>query len=194
SLARYGRYAVAPLSAAGMKDDLQIDAGHVGLLVRAGLVHTSPGHLLMNAIGLVLIGVLGWRLTPLAMRTLSRAATLAALGIVASTVGFLASYLVRAGPSCGASAAVYGLFAAAAAEIWARRKDLPSELRTLVPIIMTALSLGTAFVFIGRPGMDHAAHLGGWLAGFLGGFALPYRAGRLTLGGLATALLIAAFL
>jgi rhomboid protease GluP len=194
SLERLGRYALDPLSAAGMKDDLLVGNGHIGLLVRAGLVHTTPFHLITNAIGLLLIGILGWRLTPLAERTLSRAASLVALGIIASTVGFLASYLVRAGPSCGASAAVYGLFAAAAAEIWARRKDLPSELRTLVPIIMTVLSLGTAFVFIGRPGMDHAAHLGGWLAGFLGGFALPYRAGRLTLGGLATALLIAAFL
>lgn len=194
SLERLGRYALDPLSAAGMKDDLRVGSGHIGLLVRAGLVHTTPFHLITNAIGLLLIGILGWRLTPLAERTLSRAATLVALGIIASTAGFLASYLARAGPSCGASAAVYGLFAAVAAETWARRKDLPAELRTLAPIVMTTLSLGTAFVFIGRPGMDHAAHLGGWAAGFATGFALPYRRGRIALGALATALLVAAFL
>lgn len=193
SLARYGRYAVGPLAAAGMKDDLQIDDGHVGLLVRAGLVHTSPGHLITNALGLVLVGILGWRLTPLSERTLSRAATLAALGVIASTLGFLASYLVRAGPSCGASAAVYGLFAAVAAETWTRRGDLPIALRTVGPVVLTALSLGTALIFLGRAGMDHAAHLGGWLGGFVGAFALPHRTGRLALGGLAAALLIAAF-
>lgn len=193
ALGRWGRFGVDALLTAGMKDDVLVSEGHVGLLVRAGAVHTSWSHLAVNALAFALVGVLNWRLTAPPLRTFASAFVMLALAVVASSAGFLASFLAGNGPSCGASAGIYGLLGALAGATWVHRQALPERLRLGVPLALTALSLGSALVLVGNPGMDHAAHLGGWGTGLLLGAVAQYRLGRRVVAALAGALLVVAF-
>jgi len=184
-------YELQALVDAGLKVDTRIDAGEVGRLVSAGLVHTSRVHLVVNALGLLMTALFWWRLNP-ALRGPRHTWILPAIVVVASTGGFFVSYLVRAGPSGGASAAVYGVLAAVAGATWARRRELPERARFVAPFVLTLLSLGAVVIVVGKPGMDHAAHLGGWAVGLATGFAARHPRGRAVLGGLAALCIVVA--
>lgn len=192
ALARLGRFGLDALLTGGMKDDDLVAAGHVGLLVRAGAVHTSWSHLVVNTVAFVLIGLLYWRLTAPSRRTLTSAALMIAIALCASSAGFFVSFLAGSGPSCGASAGVYGLFGAIAGAVWVQRRALPERLRLAAPLALTALALASALVLLPDPGMDHAAHLGGLGAGLGLGIATQHRIGRRAIGALAAALLFVA--
>lgn len=174
-------FSIETLAAFGLKDDRAVAAGEIGRLVRAGLVHVSWTHLAVNALALALIAILYWRVHPPPERTPHSALMLVALAIVTSTTGFTVSYLLAMGLSCGASAAVYGLFGATAARVWRLRDRLPERLRLFAPLSLTAISLASAVILLPTPGIDHAAHLAGWASGFVLGFALASRLGRLAL-------------
>jgi len=189
ALARLGRFGLDALLTGGMKDDDLVTAGHVGLLVRAGAVHTSWSHLLVNTVAFVLIGILYWRLTAPSRRTLTSAGVMIAIALCASSAGFLASFLAGSGPSCGASAGVYGLFGAIAGAVWVHRRALPERLQLAVPLGLTVIALASALVLLPDPGMDHAAHLGGLGVGLGLGAAVQHRTGRGVVGALAAALL-----
>lgn len=181
-------YSIDALIDAGLKVDTLIDLGELGRLVSAGLVHTSRAHLAVNAVGLLLTALFWWRVNP-ALRRSRDAWVLAAIAIIASTGGFLASYLVRAGPSGGSSAGIFGLLAAVAGATWVHRKDLPERMRLTAPIALTLLSFAAVVVMLGRSGMDHAAHLGGWALGLPAGAAAQLEAGRVVLALVAVTLI-----
>lgn len=192
ALARLGRFGFDALLTGGMKDDDWVTAGHVDLLVRAGAAHTSWSHLVVNAVAFVLIAFLYWRLTGPSRRTLANAAVMVAIVLCASTAGFVTSFLSASGPSCGASAGVYGLFGAIAGAVWVHRRALPERLQVAVPAALTAIALASALVLLPDPGMDHAAHLGGLAAGLGLGAAAQYATGRKVTVALALALLATA--
>lgn len=184
-------YPFEALLDAGLKDDTRVDAGELGRLVSAGLVHTTRTHLVVNAVALLLVSLFWWRVN-VSLRRVRHAWLLPAIALVSSTAGFLLSYLVRAGPSGGASAAIYGILAAVAGATWALRADLPRSVRLVAPIALTVLSLGAVVMMLGKAGMDHAAHFGGWGAGFVAGVAAQSRPGRIIVGALAGALIVLA--
>lgn len=188
-------FAIRTLDAFGLKDDRAIAAGEIGRLVRAGLVHVSWTHLAVNALALALIAILYWRVHPPPERTPRSAFLLVALCVVTSTAGFTASHLLAMGLSCGASAAVYGLFGATAARVWRLRERLPERVRLFAPLSLTAISLASAVILLPTAGIDHAAHLSGWASGFALGFVTASRLGGfMLLAAGATLVLIAAIL
>lgn len=186
------RFAFDALRAAGLKDDAAVAAGSLGLLVRAGLVHTSVTHALVNAVGIALVGLLWWRANRPDERGPMRAVVLLAILVVTSTVGFGVSFLVGNGYSGGASAAAYGLLGAVVGTTFALRADLPGRARA-APLMLLLLSLAMLLVVVPNPTMDHAAHFGGWGAGLAAGVASQRRGGRIVLGGLGLGLLVLAW-
>lgn len=165
----------------GIKDDLRIADGHLAGLVRAGLVHLSPTHLIVNSVSLALFSGLLWRLVPLDQRNTSRAAAVICLAVIASTGGFLMSFAVGNGLSAGASAAVFGVLGALPLALVARHDLGPRKLRwTLAAMLLALGGLGVA-VLAGHDGVDHAAHLGGLLTGLPLGYAQAHRPGRIAL-------------
>ncbi len=177
---------VSALIERGLKVDELVDAGEVGRLVTAGIVHTGLVHLLINALSLVVVSVFWWRIA-VPLRHWSRAWVVVAILIVSSTLGFATSYWMRMGLSGGASAGIYGLLAAVAAGAWMQRRA--RGLGWTMPIALTLLSALLIVAVLGKSGMDHAAHVGGWVAGFLGGLGAFTTAGRVALGVLAVAAL-----
>jgi membrane associated rhomboid family serine protease len=169
---------------AGIKANDRIDAGELYRLMSAGFIHVNAIHFLFNAVALALCGALFWRASPLAARTPARAFVLVGLALVSSAGGFLASYLVGNAPSCGASAAVFGLLGASAGSAW----TLPLGPfttrwgRYLPASLLTALGLAMVAALLPVEGVDHAAHLGGYGAGLIGGAAVAFRASRVVLG------------
>lgn len=175
------RFAFDALRAAGLKDDVAVADGSVGLLVQAGLVHTSTTHALVNAVGLALVAVLWWRVNRPEERGPLRALVMLAIAVVTSTVGFAVSFLAHNGYSGGASAAAYGILGAVVGTTFALRADLPVGRRLVAPAMLFVLSLMMLLVVLPNPTMDHAAHFGGWAAGLFSGIASQRRGGRVAL-------------
>jgi len=137
-------------------------------LVSAIFLHGGLPHLLFNGFALLEIGrpierQIGWP---------------AALGvfILAGACGFFASLLWHPeGVSVGASGGIFGLLGVWAALAWRHRPAVleggavvrtPS--RRGVVVIAVVLAIGSGFLIAN---VDHAAHLGGLLAGLLSGVA-----------------------
>ncbi|MBK7768230.1 MAG: rhomboid family intramembrane serine protease [Sulfuritalea sp.] len=109
-------------------------------------------------------------------------ARFAALYMVSGLTGNLLSLITQGdrAVSGGASGAVFGVFGALLVFLWGERRQLHrSEFRWMF-WGATGFSLANiAFGFV-VPGIDNAAHIGGFLTGILGGmaFARPLDAGR----------------
>ena len=150
-----GRTSTEAMVAFGIKDDTRIDAGYPAGLVRAALVHLSPTHLAVNTAGLVLFAALIWRLVPLAERSITRALTIAAIALIASTGGFALSYIQGNGLSAGASGAVFGLLGADtgvdhAAHLGGLLTGVPlGYAQSTRPGRLTLLTLGLALIALG---------------------------------------------
>ena len=104
---------------------------------------------------------------------------------LAGNAGFLALYLfsgiagslvsIRWTPDAvcaGASGAVFGIFGALGAWHFRRRRDIPERIvrevrRSAIPFLGFNLLIG-----VGIPGIDQAAHIGGFAAGLLSGLIL----------------------
>ena len=69
--------------------------------------------------------------------------------------------MAYAGPSVGASGAAWGLLGATLVLLWRTRP--PAWVGVGAAVAMVTL-LGLS---LGRAGVDHAAHVGGWVAGVL---------------------------
>lgn len=127
-------------------------------LVTANLLHGGPAHLVMNLLGLLVLG-------NLAARPLGFARTVVVMG--AAALGSMgASLLSEANEVVGASGIVLGLAGAAVYLEWFRGDQLPATLRVPRRLFLVALAvdllLGAVVPFIAG-----LAHLGGFLAGFV---------------------------
>ena len=109
-------------------------------------------------------------------------ARFAVLYVVSGLTGNLLSLITQGdrAVSGGASGAVFGVFGALLVFLWGERRQLhPSEFRWLFWGATGFSVANIAFGFV-VPGIDNAAHIGGFLTGILGGMALtrPLDAGR----------------
>lgn len=188
-----GRISTEAMVAFGIKDDARIAAGHPAGLIRAALVHLSPTHLIVNTAGLVLFAALIWRLVPLAERSITRALTIAAIAIIASTGGFALSYIQGNGLSAGASGAVFGLLGALPLTLATRADLAPPRLRWALAAALLGLGVLGVTLLGADGGVDHAAHLGGLLTGVPLGYAQSTRPGRVALMALGLAFVAIGF-
>jgi rhomboid protease GluP len=147
--------------------------GNLGILSRSGepwriftamFLHYGPIHLGMNMVCLYQISVVE--------RMLGRAEFLA-LYLAAGLVGGVASAVIHPyAVSAGASGAVFGMFGAFTSVLWVRREQIGR-----VAYGRTMRSLGTFFLLnavlgAAQSGIDLSAHVGGLIAGLVGGLAL----------------------
>lgn len=130
-------------------------------IVTYQFAHGGLGHLLFNMLGLLFFGP----------RLEDRLGSRHFLGLyfASGVAGALLSFLSFNTPIIGASAAAFGVFLGFA-RFWPRERVyiwgiLPVEARVLV-VVMTALALFGG-LGLGRAGIAHLAHLGGFLGGWL---------------------------
>ena len=156
------------------------ETNDTGVLVRAGamvhdmvargewwrmiacvFLHVGPMHLVLNALGLLVLGRLA--------EELFGATRMIAIYALAGIAGSLASYAAASGMSAGASGAVFGLLGAVFVEItWHRRRYHGAWKRGMwgALAVITIGQLGYGFLY---PMIDQSAHAAGLAAGALGG-------------------------
>jgi rhomboid protease GluP len=133
-------------------------------LLTSMFLHYGVIHLAMNMVGLALGGM---RIE----EAYGRAGFLA-LYLFAGVIGGLASALGGQAVSVGASGAVFGIFGAWGAYLLLRRKELePEQLKAQATSLGTLLAINIVIGFQ-KSGLDHRAHIGGLIAGFLAGLVL----------------------
>jgi rhomboid protease GluP len=142
--------------AAGALRRAEVMAGEAWRLVTAAFLHADPGHLLGNVLALFVLGMAAEH--ALGARRALLVYLLSAVG------GGLASVVVRAGPSVGASGAVFGFMGAVVAFLWThRRRYLLRDRRVAVAVgLWATYQLGAGML---DPWTDNAAHLGGLVTG-----------------------------
>jgi len=171
-----------------------VRVGESWRIVTANLLHASVSHLLVNVVG---IGVLGW----LAERSLGTSRVVLVAG-AAGIGAMLASYASGYERALGASGIVYGLVGALLCLEFRWPESIPAQWRIPRRAFLIALVVETV-VLLGAPAIAHAAHWGGFAGGALAvawlgprpdaAFGAPSRPGptRWALGVLVLALALA---
>ena len=150
----------------GLFSALLVRLGEPWRLVTANFLHASATHLFLNASALAVLGVVAER--SLGARGASFVVALSGLGAMG------ASYAAGYDDALGASGLVYGF---AGALLWLELRApeaLPVTWRLPRRLFVGLLALETA-ILLGVPGIAHAAHAGGFLAGALGAAAVGPR-------------------
>ncbi len=176
-------FGLETLVKAGAKVNERVDSGELYRLIAAGFLHVNTIHFFINAVALVICGALFWRTASTEQQNSERALAMFGLALATSAAGFFASYLVGNGPSCGASAATFGLLGGAAGSTYTVPLGQTTSRwgRAFPGAILTIVGFGLLLALLSTPGVDHAAHLGGYLSGLAWGAASNRRAGRLSL-------------
>jgi rhomboid protease GluP len=139
-----------------VRDD--VARGDLWRLVTAIFLHGGADHYVSNAIGLFILGMI-------CEHAFGRAQFLV-LFVAAGLAGSLLSTLVSAGPSVGASGAIFGLQAAAIVLFRQHRERLLVRDRRIgfVLLVWAGYSILTGIV---SPIVDNGAHIGGFIGGAL---------------------------
>ena len=142
--------------AAGALAREEVADGQYWRLVSAIFLHGSPDHLVSNAIALVILGMVCEHAFGRAQYFL--------LFLASGVAGSLASLAFSAGPSVGASGAIFGLQAAAIVLFRQHRDRLLVRDRRIgfVLLIWAVYAILTGLV---SPLVDNGAHVGGAIAG-----------------------------
>jgi rhomboid protease GluP len=154
---------------AGVFSALLVRLGETWRVVTANFLHATPGHLLLNGLGLAVLGGLAER----ALGSRATAIVLTLAGIGAMTGSMLAGY-ERALGSSGVVAGIAG------ALLWIELRapaSVPVGWRIPRRIFLALLAFETLFL-LRLPHIAHAAHVGGFVAGAVG--AAAFHPGRRT--------------
>lgn len=162
-----GRASIGTLLALGAKVGPWVWAGQVERLVLAGFLHSGLAHLAMNALWLAGVGF--------ASAWLAGVPAAFAAAMLGNIAGFAVSTIAGTGPSVGASAMILGIAGLVAAWLVAKGATVATPKR-LVGLVALSGALASTLV----PGLggdaggsiDHAAHVGGLVAGFSLGYLL----------------------
>ena len=133
-------------------------AGEYWRLVSATLLHGEPNHLVGNAIALFILGMI-------CEHAFGRGQFLV-LYVLSGLGGSLLSLLTSAGPSVGASGAIFGLQGASIVLFRQHRDRLLMRDRRIgfVLLVWAVYTVGAGLM---TPFIDNGAHIGGALAGAL---------------------------
>jgi rhomboid protease GluP len=134
-----------------------IAGGQWWRLITAGFLHGGLLHILMNSWALFDLGAI--------VEEMYGSSRMLVIYFVATVVGFYVSAMFKAGPSAGASAAIFGLIGAMIALGTRYRTSIGSSIRGL---FVRWLIYGLLFSLL--PGVDMAAHVGGLAGGFVTGY------------------------
>lgn len=144
--------------ALGAKVSSLIAHGEYWRLVTANFLHGSWLHLAGNVVSLFVVGRL--------IETFYGPARTFVLFVLTAIAGTIASYLLTAAVSLGASTGVLGLMGALVWHNWKYREHLPERLNYIYPRLLALVALQFTLDQI-LPGVDAFGHLGGFAAGVL---------------------------
>lgn len=133
-------------------------------LLSAMFLHGGMTHLLMNMVSLYLIGR--------GVEAYFDTKSYIIIYIFAGILGFLASlYMHLESVGVGASGAIFGVFGALAGFFLAHREKIESHTKAFMKdfAIIIGINLVIGFAI---PSVDMSAHIGGLVAGLLGGFMI----------------------
>ena len=156
---------VTDLLAWGGDQGIRVNEGQVWRLLTATYLHAGIIHLLANMVGLAVVGQLVERLTGSAGFLL--------MYTFAGLAGSIAS--VTWNPQIvgiGASGSVFGVYGALLCYVMLRSDSIPADLikeHSKGPLIFVVYNLVYGAI---QPGIDNAAHVGGFLAGAMAGLVL----------------------
>ncbi len=133
-------------------------AGEYWRLVTATLLHGSLDHLLGNAIALYILGII--------CEHAFGARQFVILYVLSALAGSLLSLALGAGPSVGASGAIFGLQGAAIVLFYKYRRDLLLRDKR-IGVVLLAWAIYSVLSGAVTPYIDNGAHLGGAVGGAL---------------------------
>jgi rhomboid protease GluP len=148
---------------AGALEAAAVAAGQYWRLLSAPFLHGGLDHLIGNVVALYILGLLCERAFGLQQFFV--------LYVVSALAGSILSVLTNAGPSVGASGAIFGLQGAAIVLVRRHRERLLLRDRRIgvVLAVWAIYTIGTGLL---SPYVDNAAHIGGALGGALIGWRL----------------------
>jgi membrane associated rhomboid family serine protease len=149
----------------GAKVNALILEGEWWRLLASGLLHGTFTHLLVNCIGILLVG---WHVE----RTLG-GRTLAVTFVLSTISGALLSLWLTDTPSVGASGGMFGILGAAIAHGVLRFRQLPAVMRWYVVGFPAALGVASILYGLSAGNVDNHAHLGGLVVGVATGLVVP---------------------
>jgi rhomboid protease GluP len=147
----------------GALDAASIAAGEYWRLVSATFLHASLEHLLSNAVALFILGMV-------CEHAFGRAQFMV-LYVTSGVAGSIVSLLTGAGPSVGASGAIFGLQGAAIV-LFRRHRDRLLMRDRRIGVVLLVWAVYSMAAGIVSPYVDNGAHIGGAVAGALMGRAL----------------------
>jgi rhomboid protease GluP len=131
--------------------------------VSATFLHASLEHLLSNAVALFILGMV-------CEHAFGRAQFMV-LYVTSGVAGSIVSLLTGAGPSVGASGAIFGLQGAAIV-LFRRHRDRLLMRDRRIGVVLLVWAVYSMAAGIVSPYVDNGAHIGGAVAGALMGRAL----------------------
>lgn len=133
-------------------------------LLTSIFLHSDAMHIVMNMLSLYLVGTM-------VERIFQPFAYLGIYFLSALFGSFLSMYVHPSGWAVGASGAIFGIFGALAGFAWVHRIKMQRQfmefMRSFGLILLLNLVIGLVF-----PSVDMSAHIGGLVAGAIGGFLI----------------------
>lgn len=130
-------------------------------LLTSIFLHSGGMHIVMNMLSLYIVGTMVERL-------FSASSYLGIYFISALFGSFVSMYVHPTGWAVGASGAIFGIFGALAGFAWVHRKTMQKQfmefMRSFGLILVINFVIGIVF-----PSIDMSAHIGGLVAGAIGG-------------------------
>ncbi len=138
--------------------------GEIYRLVTSTFLHSGGMHIVMNMLSLYIVGKMVERL-------FSKTAYLSIYFISAFFGAFTSIYMHLDGVAVGASGAIFGLFGALAGFVFVHKNTMAGQFKAFMKDfgMILLINLGIGFAF---PSIDVSAHVGGLLAGIVGGFVI----------------------
>ncbi|CAA6816603.1 MAG: FIG056164: rhomboid family serine protease [uncultured Sulfurovum sp.] len=138
--------------------------GELSRLVSSTFLHADAMHIVMNMLSLYIVGTMVEKL-------FSKTAYLSIYFIAAFVGSFTSIYMHLGGQAVGASGAIFGLFGALAGFAFVHRITMRDQFISFMKNfgLILVINLVIGFVF---PSIDVSAHVGGLLAGMVGGFMI----------------------
>ena len=138
--------------------------GELYRLFTSTFLHADAMHILMNMVSLYIVGTMVEKL-------FSKTAYLGIYFTSAFFGSFTSIYMHLDGQAVGASGAIFGLFGALAGFAFVHRNTMRNQFISFMKNfgVILLINLAIGFIF---PSIDVSAHVGGLVAGMIGGFVI----------------------
>ncbi len=138
--------------------------GELYRLLSSIFLHSGGMHIVMNMLSLYIVGKMVEKL-------FSKTAYLSLYFISAFFGSFASMYIHVDSAAVGASGAIFGLFGALAGFVFVHKNRMVTQFKAFMKDfgIILLINLGIGFAF---PSIDVSAHVGGLIAGIVGGYVI----------------------